>query len=307
MKLILDTDPGVDDAMTYFYAHAHSAIDLIGITSVFGNVTVDNAYRNAHWLTQTTGATADVRRGAETPLQITPNPPSDYVHGPTGFGDVDIGEVAIPPQDETAAAYLVRMAAASPGEITLCAIGPMTNVARAIQADPAFLDNLKQLVIMGGSLDAGGNVTTQAEANFWNDPHAAEVVFSTPTETEILVVGLDVTTLISFYQADFDELAAQSPKAGGFLRDIGQFYMRFYEEVTGTYQCYLHDVAAIIAAEQPALFTFEDTRLQMVCDGDAIGAMRRSQEPDRPIVRVAMTVQSEAVRTQYKAVAAQNP
>uniref|UniRef100_A0AAN0M9V0 Nucleoside hydrolase n=1 Tax=Yoonia rhodophyticola TaxID=3137370 RepID=A0AAN0M9V0_9RHOB len=99
MKLIIDTDPGIDDAMAYFYAHAHPDIDLVALTTVFGNVTTDDATRNALWLTQMSKARTEVYQGSDKPLQIVPNRPSDHVHGPHGFGDVqtDMTEPPNPP------------------------------------------------------------------------------------------------------------------------------------------------------------------------------------------------------------------
>ncbi len=307
MKLILDTDPGVDDAMTYFYAHAHPAIDLIGITTVFGNVTTQNATRNATWLTQMSHADTVVVPGADRPLQIKPNGPSDFVHGPGGFGDVDIGKVEVAETTEDAASYLARMARETPGDITVCAIGPLTNIAQAIALDPSFVSNLKSLVIMGGSLDAGGNITEFAEANFWNDPHAADAVLNAQGDVDIVIVGLDVTTKIAFFEHDFDDIATASPVAGDFLRQIGKFYLRFYETVTGIYQAYLHDPAALIAAQMPGLFEMYETPLSITCEGKEIGQMLRSNAPHRPKCRVAMTVDANAVIATFKDIVGRNP
>ncbi len=305
MQLILDTDPGVDDAMTYFYAHAHAGIDLRAMTTVFGNVTVETATRNALWLAHATGAGTRVHQGSDAPLSIAPNRPSDYVHGPNGFGDVELGDFSATPEVEEAASYLVRAAAGAPGQLTLCAIGPLTNVARAVQLDPDFVGNLKQLVIMGGSLDAGGNVTSHAEANFWNDPHAADIVLNAPGGGRVVIVGLDVTTQIAFGASDFDALAQAAPRAGDFLRRIGQFYMRFYESVTGSYLCYLHDPAALIACELPDHFTMETTPLAVITEGEEIGKMVRREGAGR-LCEVCMQVDAAAVLARYKEIVSLN-
>ncbi|QUJ75629.1 nucleoside hydrolase [Sulfitobacter albidus] len=305
MQLVLDTDPGVDDAMTFYYAHANPGITFAAMTTIFGNVTVDDATRNAAWLVQQVGGATQVHAGAAAPLAITPNEPSAYVHGARGLGDVDIGDFHATPDSEDAAAWLVRAAAAAPGTLTLCAVGPLTNIARAVEIDPGFVGNLAQLVIMGGALDAPGNVTPHAEANFWNDPHAAQIVLNAPGGGRVVVIGLDVTTRIAFHAADFDALALEAPEAGGFLREIGQFYMRFYETVTGSYQCYLHDPAALIAAEMPELFTFEETPLTVTCEGDRIGGMSRRGGDGRRCA-VAMDVDVDAVLARYKEIVALN-
>jgi inosine-uridine nucleoside N-ribohydrolase len=307
MKLIIDTDPGVDDAMTYFYAHAAPEIDLLALTTIFGNVTIDDAVRNALWLTEFSGSSATVHRGETAPLAIVPNHHSDFVHGKRGFGDFEIADPARVENDEDAVSYLIRMASENPQELTLCAIGPLTNVAKAVQRDPDFVGNLKQLVIMGGSLDAGGNITPHAEANFWNDPHAADIVLNAPGGGRVVIVGLDVTMKIIFDATKFDDLAAVSPKTGDFLRQIGQFYMRFYESVTGTYQCFLHDPAALIACEDGAPFGMEQHRLSVVIEGEEIGKMVRREGDDGRECHVCTTVDAAAVIARYTDIVSRNP
>ena len=130
-KIILDTDPGIDDAMAILFAEAHPAIDLIAITTVFGNATIDNGTRNALWLKQKYGMKADVAQGAAAPLLRDPVGPTTVVHGPSGFGDVEAGEVNLAPDARPAWQYIVDAVKAAPGEITLVTIGPLTNLALA--------------------------------------------------------------------------------------------------------------------------------------------------------------------------------
>ncbi|MEP1522513.1 nucleoside hydrolase [Ascidiaceihabitans sp.] len=306
MKTILDTDPGVDDAMTFYYAHASAQTDLVAMTTIFGNVTVEDATQNALWLAESVQTQTPVYRGAQTPLKITPNTPSAHVHGKHGFGDMIDRTISTTAEAESAAAFLAAEAARKPGELTVCAIGPLTNIALALDIDPNFIANLRQLVIMGGSLEAGGNVTPHAEANFWNDPHAANKVLTAPGTGAVIIVGLDVTTQISFFQSDYDDMAEKSPKAGGFLKDIGEFYMRFYETVTGKYQGYLHDPAALIACEAPELFTMRDVRLQVITEGENIGEMVPHASSER-VCKVCMDVDIPAVLNRYKTTMATLP
>lgn len=300
MKLIIDTDPGVDDAMAFFYAHGHKDINLIALTTVFGNVTTEDATRNALWLSAFSGADCPVYAGAGKPLRIPPNKPSDYVHGPHGFGTFEIGPLETRAADETAAAFLVRAARQMPGEITVCAIGPLTNIARAIEKDPDFVSNLAQLVIMGGSLDAGGNVTEYAEANFWNDPHAADIVVNAPGNGRIVIVGLDVTSQIEFQARDFENLAGAAPETGAFLNEIGQFYMAFYKTKTGRMSCHMHDPTAIIAALTPELLEMEEVALRVVTEGEQIGMLQRRATQAGRKCFVCMRVNSEGVLSSYK-------
>lgn len=300
MKLIIDTDPGVDDAMAYFYAAARDDIELLALTTIFGNVTIENATKNALWLTEFSGSKAKVYRGASAPLSILPNAPSDYVHGPNGFGDVEIGAVSGVAEQELAADYLVRAAREAPGEITLCAIGPLTNIALAIQKDAEFVANLKQLIVMGGSLDAGGNINAYAEANFWNDPHAANIVVNAPGGGDIVIVGLDVTTQIRFAAADFEDIAIAAPKSGKFLRDIGQFYMQFYSQIMGSMMCHMHDPTAIIASVCPALFETVDVPLDVSTEGEKIGMMARRAGAGGRVCQICVGVKPDAVVTEFK-------
>jgi len=279
MKLIIDTDPGVDDAMGFYYAHAHPDIELLALTTIFGNVTIEDATRNALWLTESVAASTQVYQGADKPLSIPPNPPSDFVHGPRGFGTVNITDPKGRAQAESAADYLVNIARQHPGSITVCAIGPLTNIALAVQKDPQFISNLHQLVIMGGVLRAKGNVSEVAEANFWNDPHAAHIVLTAPGSGDIITVGLDVTDKIAFTAADFDDLAKNSPKAGGFLKAIGAFYLSFYESRSGRAECSLHDPSAIIACLHPEYFDIETHRVAVATSGEAIGQMYITAKP----------------------------
>jgi len=299
MKLIIDTDPGIDDAMAYFYAHAAKALDVVGLTTVFGNVTVEDAVRNALWMVENSGASAGVYGGHRVPLQITPNEPRAYVHGARGFGDYEIDEPKGKASDMPAAEYLVQAARQTPGELTVCAVGPLTNIALAIQKDPEFVSNLHQLVIMGGALDAPGNVTAYAEANFWNDPHAADIVVNAPGGGKIVIVGLDVTDKIAFTPQDFLDVAKASPKIGGFLNEIGKFYSEFF--------CSLHDPAAVIACHKPDLFKMEEVALSVATEGEKIGNMERRAEGGGRKCFVCVRAKSDAVVRQYKEVVALNP
>ncbi len=300
MKLILDTDPGIDDAMAYLYAHGSPDIDLIGVTTIYGNVTIKDATQNALWLNDFCGGAAETYEGASAPLTIALNDPADFVHGPHGFGDVGIEPVAATAGAMAADEYLVKAAREMPGELTVCAVGPLTNIALAVQRDPDFVSNLKQLVIMGGALDVAGNVGDWAEANFWNDPHAADIVLNAPGAGRIVVVGLDVTSQVEFLEADFDALAKASPKSGGFLREAAQFYMRFYSEKLGKMGCHMHDPSALIACVRPDLFEMSEVACEIVTEGEAIGDMRRRGGDGRR-VHVCLGVKAEAVLDEFRA------
>ncbi|MCH2250679.1 MAG: nucleoside hydrolase [Cognatishimia sp.] len=295
-KIIIDTDPGIDDAMAIFYAAAAEEIDLLGLTAIFGNVTVDMATRNALRLVEAAGLGIPVARGAEKPLEMPHIKPSAHVHGDEGFGDIPAATPKGKAIEETAAEFLVRMAREHKGELVLCPIGPLTNIALAIQADPKFASNVDRIVLMGGSYKEGGNITPYAEANIYHDPHAAEVVFASGAKVEM--VGLDVTHQILCTKEDFAAMAEAAPKLGGMLQDMSHFYLKFYETVGKFDGCSLHDPAAVIACTHPHLFTPEPVAITVVTSGEEIGETRAAADA-RSETSVLMGVESEAVKSLF--------
>jgi inosine-uridine nucleoside N-ribohydrolase len=296
-KLIIDTDPGIDDAMAIFYAAAAPDIDLLGLTTIFGNVTTKTATRNALRLLEAAGLDLPVAHGAEAPLVLPPFTPSAHVHGDEGFGDIPAATPKGKPVEEDAADFLIRMAREHKGELVLCPIGPLTNIAIAIQRDPEFAQNVKRIVIMGGSLEEGGNITPHAEANIYHDPHAAEVLFASGARVEM--VGLDVTHRILCTKDDFSGIAASSPQLGGMLQEMSVFYLHFYETVGKFDGCSLHDPAAVIACTHPELFTARSMPMEVSCEGDTSGETRLSGEEGRKPIDVYMAVDAEAVKSLF--------
>lgn len=292
-KLIIDTDPGIDDAMAIHYAFAHEALDLIGLTTIFGNVFVEQATRNALWLTDQASRPIPVSQGAATPLAITPNAPSHYVHGDEGFGDLPAMITTRLADPRPAHIFLADTIRAYPGEVILCPIGPLTNIARLLDHDPAIAALVKKLVIMGGAVDCAGNVSAFAEANIWNDPHAAERVFAADWDMEL--IGLDVTSHISCDADDFLSIAKEAPDIGGFLERISRFYINFYHSIIGRHVCLMHDPSAVISITDETAFEYENIPLEVVCSGERIGATIRSQQKRRP-VRVAKAVNAKQVQ-----------
>ncbi|MEO0358259.1 MAG: nucleoside hydrolase [Pseudomonadota bacterium] len=296
MKLIIDTDPGIDDAMAIGYAVADDRIDLVALTTVFGNVHTPQATRNALRLCDWLRVDIPVAQGAMAPRALPGFPPSHTVHGAEGFGDLPAANPSRPKIDEPAAEFLVRMAHEHAGELVLCPIGPLTNVAAAIDLDADFTKRLKACVIMGGSLREGGNITDYAEANIYHDPHAADVVFS--AGGNIVMVGLDVTHRTLATRGDFQALAQASPKFGGRLNDMAQFYIDFYETVGKFDGCSLHDPAAVIACIDPDLFGFEPHMMRVTCDGDRSGETFASLDSIPPI-QVCTKLDADALKQQF--------
>jgi len=297
LKLIIDTDPGIDDAMAILYAIAAPEIDLLGLTTVFGNVTTPKATRNALYLLEQAGIEIPVAEGLHRPRIGPPFPPTSAVHGAEGFGTLAVPTPQRRALVETAPEYLVRMARAHQGELLLCPIGPLTNIAAAMELDPSFCSNLKGMVVMGGSLRAGGNITPAAEANFYHDPHAADFVLR--YGCNITLVGLDVTNRVICPRSFFARLASESPKMGGLLHDMAEFYIDFYETVGKFAGCGMHDPSALVACIAPELFTTEPHALRVALSGDRSGEMIAVANSTAQAVNVCTDVQAEAVKQNF--------
>ncbi len=291
MKLIIDTDPGIDDALAIAYAAAAPEVELIGLSTVFGNTHAHQSSRNARYLLDRLGIAVPVAQGAATAWARDTHDPTTHVHGPEGFGDFteipDLGENHASP----AAEFLVDMARTHKKDLVVCAIGPLTNIADAIRLDSVFSSNLGRLVIMGGAVYCPGNVTAHAEANIHNDPHAAQAVFDHPPET--VLVGLDVTLQTLYNSHDFATLAQRSPDIGGFLKHISEFYLRFYREIEGIDGCGLHDSTALIACGNEHMFDMVETGITVVTEGERIGAT--VPDDTRPQIRVCRDVDGAGV------------
>ncbi|MCL6708429.1 nucleoside hydrolase [Pseudomonas sp. R2.Fl] len=278
-KVIFDTDPGVDDAMALLFLHHHPEIDLLGITTVFGNATIETTTRNALFLKREWKIDSPVARGAgETfiPHRVSHEPPT-YIHGEDGLGNIGVPEtIDLPLDPRTAPNFIVDTVRAHPGEVTLVAVGRMTNLANALKEDPEIVGLVKQVVIMGGAFDVNGNVTPAAEANIHGDPEAADVVFT--ASWPVVIVGLDVTTTTVMTRRQLADIrdAAGSSRAK-LLFDLSQFYIKFYEGRVPDGMV-VHDSCACAYVVAPELFTTRSGAVRVVCGGIADG--QTIQKPD---------------------------
>lgn len=294
-RILIDTDPGIDDAMAILYALAAPDIELVGLSTVFGNVTTEIATRNALQLLELAGVTVPVARGAETPLRRTPAPPADFVHGAEGFGDARLPAPSRQADPRPAARFIADTILANPGEITLVPVGPLTNIALALREAPEIAKAVKKIVVMGGAVRTAGNVTQYAEANIWNDPDAAAEVFA--AEWPLTLVGLDVTQKVRCKDHDLDPMRASSPACGQFLNEAVQFYFRFHEKQRGFTGCYLHDPSAVICATHPEWFDTIEVPLTVTVDGEALGLTREGVGARSHLV--AIEVNAEAVQRRF--------
>lgn len=296
-KIIIDTDPGIDDAMAIHQAFADNRLEVVGLTTIFGNVYLEQATRNSLWLAEHGAYECTVASGAQNPTFQKMNIPSFHVHGKQGFGEmIEINPIR-KADPRPAHIYLSETIRANTGQIILCPIGPLSNIANLLDYDPEITKHLRKLVIMGGAVHVPGNVTSYAEANFWNDPHAADKVLG--ADWEIDLIGLDVTSNIQFPLDVFAQGAKSSPRIGGFIRDISNFYIDFYTKVVGKPVCLIHDPAAILAVTDPDIFTFQKEPLSVILKGEKVGNSFVSENMERRPVNVAVSVDAEAAQRQF--------
>ena len=252
-KIILDTDPGIDDAMAVFFAFQSPHIDVLGLTTVYGNVPVSMSAQNALRLCDIAQQhDVPVTQGVGMPWVGPESTYAHFVHGDNGFGDIAVADPTRELDPRSSAQFIVDTVKANPGEVTLVAVGPLGNLALALRLCPELPSLVKQVYIMGGAAFVKGNVTPVAEANIWNDAHAAEIVFG--ASWPLTMFGLDVTYDIPFAPDFVDILADQHPVMGGFVRDASQFYMDFYSQGLPERVCYFHDAFPLAYLIQPDLF-----------------------------------------------------
>lgn len=219
-RLLIDTDPGVDDALAILMASAHA--DVEALTIVAGNVGLDHTVRNARKLVELAGTHTPIFPGCDVPLVQPPLDDAAQVHGADGFGDVGFADPAPQAADEHAALALLRLTREHPGQLTLVAMGPLTNLALALRLDPSLPERVARLVMMGGAVNGHGNtLSVPAEFNIGFDPEAARVVFEGFPHFDL--VDWELTLRHVFDDAEFDRwLAAGDARAAFFKAIVGK-------------------------------------------------------------------------------------
>jgi purine nucleosidase len=283
--IILDCDPGIDDALAITFAHGHPGIELLGITTVAGNVGLAQTTANALAVSEFIGAIGTpVTGGCPAPL-LRPALDARAVHGDSGLGGATLPPPTAGPAPGHAIDYIIDTTGASPGEITLVATGPLTNIALALRREPRLAEWVRGFVIMGGSAGRG-NVTPAAEYNIWADPEAASVVFQ--AGWTVTMLGLDVTL--------------RTGASAGVLQRMGQLGSLGTELLLPALEQYrsirepagppVHDVCAVAWVAQPELFVMVPARVQVETTGQLTSGMTVTDfdlaEPDGGNALVAM-------------------
>lgn len=268
MKTIIDTDPGIDDAFALYYALRCENLEILGITSTYGNHYIDQTTHNACFLKEQFAFPCNVYRGCSHPLTRELLAPGE-THGSNGLGDA----FTIAPHARSAGSaveFIINTVKAFPGEITLVTLGPLTNLAQAINQAPEIIPLIRQVVMMGGAFGHHGhrgNVTPVAEFNIYCDPHAADGLFQLPVP--FVIVGLDVTHEVIVFETDLQKLTA-NPHVD-MLRQAAEHYFNFsyqYESIKGMR---VHDALTISYLMLPEAFETIQAPVRVVCDGVAAG------------------------------------
>lgn len=304
-KIIIDTDPGIDDAMAIFLALQSPEVEVIGLTTIYGNVYTTVATRNALHLLEVAGRNdIPVAEGSHVTLtKGTKLRIADFVHGADGLGNQNFPPPKGKPIEISAAEFLVQQANLYPGQVTVVALGPCTNIALAIQLDPNFTKNVEQIIVLGGAFSVHGNVNPAAEANIFGDPDAADIVFT--SGADVLAVGINVTHQVVLTDADRDMMAQSDGNFAQYLCKILDVYFSYHRDSYSTKGVYLHDPTALLAAVNPSLITYTEGVVRVQTSGITRGLtilynkQKRFAEvtewSNKPTVKVAVTVDATTV------------
>jgi purine nucleosidase len=256
LPLLIDTDPGVDDALAILMAHAHT--DVAALTVAAGNVGLKHTVRNARTLVDLVGAATPVFAGCPSPLVRAPEEDAAFVHGEDGFGDVGFPEPKHPAEAEHAALAIIRLTKERPGELTVVALGPLTNLALAVRLDPTLPQRVKRLVIMGGAVTGHGNTgKVPAEFNIGFDPEAAHVVFEAFEMFDL--VDWEATVRHAFPDTVYEGWVASGDKRASFFHDVFGTARKFNAEHERT-GFIAADALAMAVALDPTMVTRAETR-----------------------------------------------
>lgn len=301
-RILIDTDPGVDDAMAILLALASPEVQVEGLTVVFGNSgDVNLLGRNACAILELAGrADIPVAVGATNPLVRAYHGRGSSVHGGNGLGDVALPTPAKTPADQSAAHFIIDKCVSNPGEITLVTLGPLTNIGLALRIRPDLPRYVRRLVMMGGAVTAPGNVNPVAEANVHNDPEAARLVFN--AGWEITMAGLDVTTQVHMDDEYLATVRELGNRAGQFVWEITRFYIAAYHRF-GYEDMMVHDSCALMAIIRPEFFTSKFVYVDVETSGEltrgqTIGDWRRQYGHD-PQTHVLTGVDDIAFKRLY--------
>ncbi|XP_059624952.1 uridine nucleosidase 1-like [Cornus florida] len=272
-KIIIDTDPGIDDSIAILMAFQSPELEILGLTTVFGNVFTEDATRNALILCEIAGRPdVAVAEGSPEPLKGGTPGVAYFIHGSDGLGNTCLPPPSSKPIDKPASDFLVEKVSEYPGEVSILALGPLTNLALAVKRDSSFASKVKRVVILGGAFLVSGNVNPAAEANVFGDPEAADIVFT--SGANIVVVGINITTQVKMTDGDLIDLRQSEGRHAQLLSKMCKFYRDWHVEDMGVYGIFLHDPVSFVALIRPDLFTYKSgvvrVETQGICQGHTL-------------------------------------
>jgi inosine-uridine nucleoside N-ribohydrolase len=289
--IIIDTDPGIDDAMAIFYALGAAEIDVLALTTVYGNVGIELTTTNALRLLEVAGrADIPVARGSARPLTRPFDGGAPFVHGADGQGDAGLPQPTTRESGTRATQLIYETVAGRPGEVTIVTLGPLTNLALLLIERPEIVRLVRGVVAMGGNVYAPGNASPTAEANILNDPEAAEIVLA--ADWPVTLIGLDVTHRIEMTPADLQRMYRIDSARGRLLAQIVPSYHAFYEKHVGSTGIYVHDSTTISFLRHPDAFTTQSVPV-VVDTSDGVSRGKTWPMP-RATERRAVTVATDA-------------
>ena len=301
-KIIIDTDPGVDDSMAILFALHSPELEVVGLTSVFGNADVENTTLNALRLVELEGCDhIPVAKGADYPIVRPRGRLGTFVHGDDGLGNTNPPLPRGKPLGMPAAQFIVETVLDNPGEITLVPIGPFTNIGLALLLAPEIVKKVKEVVIMGGSAYDRGNASPAAEANAHNDPEATRLVFT--AGWPLTMVGLDVTHRCIMTKDYLDDLFRRGSRATDFIAKILPFYQAYHQQwhnMNGA--IHTHDPSAIAYLIEPTLFKTKMMPVFIEVDGKCAGDTVPDPHHmwiDHPLTNVCLEVDTPRLLALY--------
>lgn len=287
-RIILDTDPGVDDALALFLALASPGdVQLEAVTTVSGNVNLHHTTRNALALLELAGRSdIPVARGSSQPI-VREAIYAAFVHGDNGLGNLELPLPQTQPVTKHAVDFIIEKVMNAPGEISLVPIGPLTNIALALRREPRIAHHVREVVIMGGALRVPGNTTPVAEFNIFVDPEAAHIVLH--GGWPIRIVALDVTMQTEVHREQIAALAQNGNPVTRAIQQMTNFYFDVFAPAYGSNAFHMHDPLCVAAAFHPDLLTWEPAYVDVELHspltlGQTVASFKRLDSRDAPII-----------------------
>ena len=291
-RIILDTDPGIDDSLAIFLALASPEVTLEGLSVVHGNSSTEQGTINALSVLELAKAShIPVYKGCELPL-VQPLLLAPETHGEQGIGYAKLSAPQTKPQVQKGSDFLIEKIMSNPGEMTLVCIGPLTNIALAIRQEPRIVENVKEVFIMGGAIRHEGNTTALAEFNIYVDPHAAHMVYH--SGMPITLTPLDVTYQCIFLPDDLNRLLKNDSPITKFIADATRFYMEFHDEYQKIEGCVINDPMTLALTFMPEICDYQNLYVDVdISSGVGLGntfADFYNYEKKTPNMKVALGV-----------------